>query len=157
MPSAATEEIIRELDIRFPPNATISEADRETQVLYLASDVADIPIERLRAAQREWVRTKAFMPKASELRNLAAAIAPPPSDKSVTQRIADEYNLRLEMEPDREKRRTCRWVVTKGGELKLVDKETYENWGKPVECASKGEVAAIMNRFGFASATEQRP
>jgi len=66
--------LIRELDVRFPPSAVTSEEDREAQVLLLASDLGHVKFEWLTKAAMEWVRTKAFMPKASELINLSQEI-----------------------------------------------------------------------------------
>lgn len=119
-PSAETEAIIRELDIRFPPNATISEADRETQVLLLASDVADIPPKMLRIAAREWVRTKAFMPKASELRVLAREALPAQTNQQAGATLAAKYNAAIEADPQRA-RHGLRWVYEpRTDHLKLV-------------------------------------
>lgn len=120
-PSMATVEIIRGLDIRYPPNATVSEDDREAQILLLASDVADINPNLLRDASREWVRTKAFLPKASELRALAGQIRREastasnrnPNSPENLRRLADEYNMHPNHNPG------LRWVV-KGTDLKVV-------------------------------------
>jgi hypothetical protein len=88
--------------VRFPPNAGTSERDREAKILLLASDVADIPTEHLLKACIEWVRTKAFMPKASELIALSAdmriaanAGKPKKQGKEYWQEVADKNNADL--------------------------------------------------------------
>lgn len=126
-PSAETLSIIRLLDVRFPPNAGTSEEDRETQVLLLASDVADIHPNLLKAASAEWVRTKGFMPKASELRNLCAGLKHRNQDDDerveIGNRVAENYNARLAMEP---KDKGIRWIYdAKADSLKLVPIDEY--------------------------------
>ena len=126
-PSAETLSIIRLLDVRFPPNAGTSEEDRETQVLLLASDVADIRPSLLKAAATEWVRTKAFMPKASELRNLCSGLKHRNQDDDerveIGNRVAENYNARLASEP---RDKGIRWVYdAKADSLKLVPLAEY--------------------------------
>jgi len=141
-PSAETISIIRLLDVRFPPNNSTSEEDREAQVLLLASDVADIPAHLLRAAATEWVRTKAFMPKASELRNLAgqARKGEEPDERvEVGRRVAENYNQRLACEtPDK----GIRWVYDeKSDSLKL--KPLHELRTQPEPRCTPEEAAEI--------------
>ncbi len=126
-PSAETEEIVRELDIRFPPNSTIGEADREAQVLYLASDLSDIDPSRLRAAAKEWIRTKPYMPKASELRALCHTLGATQSldeRAEVGLRVARSYNARLAGE---QKDKGIRWVYNRREDsLRLVPTREWE-------------------------------
>lgn len=126
-PSAETIKIIRSLDIRFPPNIATSERDREAQVLLLASDLRDIHPRLLQTAADEWVRTKAFMPKASELRNLCVGIKERSrsSDERVKigSRVAAQYNERLAAE---EEDKGIRWIYdAKADSLKLVPLSEY--------------------------------
>lgn len=135
--------IIRLLDVRYPPNNATSEEDREAQVLLLASDVADVPADLLKMATNEWVRTKAFMPKASELRNLAGEVrrkGEDPNDRAVIgRRVADNYNQRLasqETDPG------IRWVYDeKADQLKLVPLRDLHKRPEPV--CTKEEAAEI--------------
>lgn len=113
--------------MRYPPNSSTSEEDRETQVLLLASDVADIHPNLLKAASAEWVRTKGFMPKASELRNLCAGLKHRNQDDDerveIGNRVAENYNTRLAMEP---KDKGIRWIYdAKADSLKLVPIDEY--------------------------------
>jgi len=131
-PSKATEAIIRELDIRFPPNNTISEADREAQVLFLASDVSDLPVQKLRHAAREWVRRHAWMPKASELRNFAGTYREQTDDSNEAAvkgfRVTGKYNLQIEGDEERYKR-GIRWTYDeRSDQMKLVPLDEYRAW-----------------------------
>jgi len=142
-PSAETLNIIRSLDVRFPPSFGISEKDREAQVLLLASDVHDIPISLLDMAAREWVRTKSFMPKASELRNLAGDArrkAEDPDDRAaVGRRVAESYNERLAAEPTD---KGIRWVYDeKSDTMKLVPLRDLHQ--RPVERCTPDEARTI--------------
>ena len=126
-PNADTLRIIRSLDMRFPPNFATSERDREAQVLLLASDLRDIHPRLLQAAADEWVRTKAFMPKASELRNLCATIKERGKGEDeraeIGNRVAANYNARLANEP---KDKGIRWIYdAKADSLKLVPLDEY--------------------------------
>lgn len=121
--------IIRLLDVRFPPNASISEQDRETQVLLLASDVAGIHPRLLDAVAQEWVRTKAFMPKASELHNMAAAMRQAAGSRDegerveIGRRVAANYNARLAGEA---RDKGIRWIYdAKADSLRLVPIDEY--------------------------------
>lgn len=66
-----TTKIIADLGLRFPPASRQDEEGRAGLLALLAQDVADVPVSLLEGAAREWVRTKAWMPKAVELRNLS--------------------------------------------------------------------------------------
>ncbi|MEV5031618.1 hypothetical protein MRBLMC3_000801 [Sphingobium sp. LMC3-1-1.1] len=124
--------MIRELDVRFPPNATISEEDREARVLLLASDVADMIEDQLEAAVREWIRTKAFMPKASELRSLAGdlrqkALSDPDDLAAIGRRVAENYNTRLQGEG-----KALRWVYNeKADTMHLVPLDEFRRRDEP--------------------------
>ena len=98
-------EIVAELGIRFQPPAA---ADREAfgrQLALLIEDldaIEDVDAALLDRTAKEWARRKAFMPKASELRNLALALA---SADELRQRTAmtegnaaDRANARLAAE-----------------------------------------------------------
>lgn len=71
MPSAETKRLIAMLGLRYPPSTKQDEAGRAGQLALLTDDVADIPPTMLDMAIRQWVKTKGFMPKASELFTLA--------------------------------------------------------------------------------------
>lgn len=69
-----TKRLISELGLRYPPTSRQDEEGRAGLLALLTKDVADIPVSLLDGAVKEWTRTKAFMPKASELRNLAQTL-----------------------------------------------------------------------------------
>lgn len=69
-----TKRLVSELGLRYPPTSRQDEEGRAFLLSLLAKDVADIPTSLLESAIKEWTRTKAFMPKASELRNLAQTL-----------------------------------------------------------------------------------
>lgn len=67
----AVGKVIGELGLRYrPTNAQDLEAHAE-RLRLLAEDVADIPVNLLEVAAKRWVRENHFMPKASELVDLA--------------------------------------------------------------------------------------
>lgn len=69
--------MIGELGLRYRPSAQADLEAHAAAIALLTCDVADIPIAHLERASQEWVRTKPFMPKASELVELArASVAP---------------------------------------------------------------------------------
>lgn len=63
--------IIADLCRRFPASSTVNPADEAQRAKLLAQDIADIPASILELGVRAWVRTKAFMPKAAELRTIS--------------------------------------------------------------------------------------
>lgn len=67
-------KIVGELGLRFRPAANADlEAHAET-IRLLAEDLADVPISLLEAAAGRWATTKPFLPRASELIDLAGEI-----------------------------------------------------------------------------------
>ena len=92
-PSAATQRIIQELSFRFPPSSKTDIDDREALLALLCSDLIDVPTKYLELAAVEWARTKAWMPKASELINLSRNFLEKPrtdaNSHEGTQKLAD--------------------------------------------------------------------
>jgi hypothetical protein len=69
----AIRRMILELGMRYRPGVSAGPSDLEAhdaKLALLAADLADAPPKLLTRAIGEWVRTKAFLPKASELLNL---------------------------------------------------------------------------------------
>jgi hypothetical protein len=67
-------EIIAKLGLRYRPSG---QADLEAHghaLVLLAEDVADIPPPLLDEAARRWAREQRFMPRASELREMARKV-----------------------------------------------------------------------------------
>jgi hypothetical protein len=63
--------MVLELGLRFRPQTTDNQEEYAATVTLLAQDVADVPPHLLQQAIGEWVRTKRFLPRASELIELA--------------------------------------------------------------------------------------
>lgn len=67
-------EIIANLGLRYRPSGTADlEAHAQTLIL-LGEDCADMPPPLLDAAAKRWARESKFMPRASELREMARVI-----------------------------------------------------------------------------------
>lgn len=63
--------IIGELGLRYRPSAQADLIAHAEAIRLLTEDVADVPVELLDAAAKQWARENRFMPKASELVALA--------------------------------------------------------------------------------------
>lgn len=64
-------EIIGKLGLRYRPSGAADLEAHAEAIRLLAEDCADIPAQLLDAAAKQWARESKFMPKASELRELA--------------------------------------------------------------------------------------
>lgn len=94
---AKTERLIGELGLRYRPSAAADLEEHAAGLALLASDVADIPPHILEQAVDRWVRASRFMPKASELVDLARSILVEEGQvqpKSLQERV-DEANVAL--------------------------------------------------------------
>lgn len=68
-------EIISKLGLRYRPLSGAADLEAHAEALkLLCEDVADMPPTLLDQAARQWARENRWMPKASELRDLARAI-----------------------------------------------------------------------------------
>lgn len=67
----AVGRIIGELGLRYRPAASADLEAHAEALRLLCEDVADIPQNLLEVAAKRWVRENKFMPRASELVNLA--------------------------------------------------------------------------------------
>lgn len=59
------------MGLRYRPSAQADLADHAAGLALLANDLADIPAEYLDRAIRQWARENKFMPRASELAEIA--------------------------------------------------------------------------------------
>ncbi|WP_267386523.1 hypothetical protein [Sphingomonas sp. GC_Shp_3] len=67
-------EIVAKLGLRYLPSG---QADREAHaesLLLLGEDLADVPAQLLDEAARRWAKEEKFMPRASEIRDVARRI-----------------------------------------------------------------------------------
>ncbi len=70
---AAIGRIIGELGLRYRPSAQADLEAHARALKLLTEDVADVPAHLLEDAAKKWVRDNRFMPRASELIELARA------------------------------------------------------------------------------------
>lgn len=67
-------EIIGKLGLRYRPSGQADLLAHAEAIKLLSEDCADIPAQLLDPAAKQWARESKFMPKASELRELARKI-----------------------------------------------------------------------------------
>jgi hypothetical protein len=92
----AIQRLIGELGLRYRPSAQTDLEAHAAAIALLASDLADVPPVYLERAIRKWVLTSHFMPRASELANLAQeflSATRPSSEKPAD--IAEKRNAML--------------------------------------------------------------
>jgi hypothetical protein len=77
--SAETKRIIGELALKFPASAALSPTEHAAQLALLCRDLIDVEPRFLRHAAEQWSRENKWMPRASELRDLARSLAIPKS------------------------------------------------------------------------------
>lgn len=70
-PSAAHRKLVGEIGLRYRPSAQADLPAHAAALALMVNDVADVPVRYLDPAIRRWVREKQWMPKASELIELA--------------------------------------------------------------------------------------
>ncbi|OYW14916.1 MAG: hypothetical protein B7Z46_01705 [Hydrogenophilales bacterium 12-64-6] len=84
----AVAKVVAELGFRYRPNAQADLEAHAHTLRLLTEDLADVPISLLEAAASRWATTKPFLPRASEMIELAREIAA--SMTSGTQAAADQ-------------------------------------------------------------------
>jgi hypothetical protein len=112
--SPETKRIIGELGMKYPASAGLSPQDHAAQLALLCVDLIDIPPNYLRQAASIWSREQKWMPKASELREIAYRLANPPerSTEAMWQRRVDEGNAMIVAA---KQERAMRWVLNDDG------------------------------------------
>lgn len=63
--------MVLELGLRFRPQTTDNQEEYAATVTLLAQDLSDVPPHLLQQAIGEWIQTKKWLPRASELIELA--------------------------------------------------------------------------------------
>jgi hypothetical protein len=76
--SAETKRVIGELSLKYPVSGAVSPAEHASQLALLCRDLIDIPPHILRQAAEKWAKESRWMPKASELRDMARSLATQP-------------------------------------------------------------------------------
>jgi hypothetical protein len=75
-PPSEVRRLIGELGLRYRPSAQADLEAHAGAIALLCRDLADVPPRYLEQAIRKWVRESHFMPKASELIELAQSFLP---------------------------------------------------------------------------------
>ena len=115
---SAVKRIILELGLRYRPAAADQLEPHQAKLAALMSDLADLPPALLTRAASHWVRQSAFMPKASDLIQLARHFANAEHDRPLRPLdVAGLRNARMNAEPGT--RRDIRWIDDGRG-LRLV-------------------------------------
>jgi hypothetical protein len=115
---AAIGRVIAELGLRYRPSAQADLEAHAEALRLLSEDVADVPPNYLEAAARKWVRESKFMPKASELIELARSFVV--VRHTDTRTLAQKYNDRMAADPLARPDR--KWIDLPDGGVKLVPK-----------------------------------
>lgn len=110
------------IGLRFPPASGTDPQQHAAQLALLASDVAHIPPEFLDRASRDWAAKSPYMPKASELIELAQTyVKPDPALANVAAYVASLNSTRT--------RQDVEWFADAQGlpRLRFV-KTDFDNW-----------------------------
>lgn len=99
-------EIIGKLGLRYRPSGAADLEAHAEAIRLLAEDVADVPAQLLDPAARKWAQTSKFMPKASELRELARSIQ--------SDRIKGTDYAGDQLQEHCDKLNALKWVQAKG-------------------------------------------
>jgi hypothetical protein len=116
--------------LRYRPAAREDIDVHNDRLALLASDLADIPPDALRKAIDSWVLSKAFLPKASELAELARETSAAFAPRLYGQEKVDADNARLEAEGNRRIR--WRWD---GSRREPIDWRDWLETERPAEAA----------------------
>jgi hypothetical protein len=139
-PPAAIRNLISELGLRYRPGNDADLEAHTAQLALLSRDLADMPANYLSAAIERWAKQSHFMPKASDLIQLARDI-----QIGVTpQKMADDQYWQTKCDEQNAKRSTDReihpalrdeaqWVPVHGGGMRLAWKSEFapSRWDGP--------------------------
>jgi len=115
---SVVKRIILELGLRYRPAAADQLEPHQAKLAALMNDLADLPPAVLERAARHWVRQSAFLPKASDLLQLARNFANAERGNALQRLdVAGQRNARMAEEPGA--RRDLRWIDDGHG-LRLV-------------------------------------
>lgn len=112
--SAKTERLIAELGLRYRPSVQADLEEHAATLALLTTDVADIPPDLLEQAIRRHVMKSPYMPKASELIELARNLLNQKQQARSDMPLVDRWNARLAAEG----RYDIRWIDD-NGQMKL--------------------------------------
>ncbi len=103
------------IGLRYPPASGTDPQHHAAQLALLASDLAHIPTDYLERAAKDWALKSPYMPKASELIELAQSYvsrATNADDGYGSQAYLDRRNHSME-------RNDCEWFYDAGGNMQL--------------------------------------
>lgn len=110
-PSATLERLILELGLRYRPAARDQLEGHQAKIAALIADLIDVPTGPLEQACRAWVARSPYMPKASDLIEMAQeAVAPRQSAMSV-QAMCDQRNANIERNKTGKPENRIEWYV----------------------------------------------
>ena len=119
-PPAAVRALLLDLAARHRPTDPARVQAHLDQLALLETDMADAPVDRLKAAIDQWVRNSRWMPKASDLWDIIRRSTQPRQSAS-----SDAYQAKLQARMEwgnndlaSKGRNDIRWVI-RNGELKL--------------------------------------
>lgn len=112
-------EIIAKLGLRYRPSGQADLEAHARALQLLAEDVADVPAQLLDPAARKWAQTSKFMPKASELRELARSVQ--------SERMRGSDTARDQLQRHCDELNSLSWVQESGKRyvVKLDDKGRF--------------------------------
>lgn len=111
-PSAGLKRIILELGLRYRPARADQLEGHQAKIAALISDLIDVPLEPLEFACRSWARRSQFMPKASDLIDLAREAVKPPEAAHDAQSWCDQRNATLERNKRAKPADQVEWFVS---------------------------------------------
>lgn len=120
--SKETSRIVGTIGLRFPPASGTDPQQHAAQLALLASDVAHIPTDYLDRAAKDWALKSPYMPKASELIELAQSYvnrATNADEGYGSQAYLDRRNHSME-------RNDCEWFYDAGGNMQLRLRDGYK-------------------------------
>lgn len=141
---AAIRALLVDMAARYRPTDPSRVAAHVEQLDLLASDLADAPTEKLRAAIAEWVRNSRWMPRASDLwdiirRQATSAVSIiGPSEERLRYRV-ETGNRML----DEAGRIDVRWIIDNGGVRLMEMKEIEARMARQRDPAGPNDIARL--------------
>lgn len=154
-PSAALNRIILELGLRYRPTAAAQLEGHQAKIAALIADLIDVPLGPLEAACRQWVTRSPFMPKASDLIELARQSVAPPATVSV-QAWCDQRNATMPRYSNPKPSEQIEWYADHNGPEVTPRLRWRDSWRAPhpSEYCTPEEARDILRQHpsGFARA-----
>lgn len=122
---SAVKKLILELGLRYRPASADQLDGHQAKLVALMIDLRDIPPESLERSIRHWVLQSPYLPKASDLADLAKGFVAQ-SEGRTGERLdqASRANARLDSESPGF---PARWIYDQGGALQLVPIAEYRS------------------------------